>query len=158
MCNASVEKATGNSCAAWTAGSDYHPTKCDNATGLPWLCHDGYANPINDHLDRGLWDSLYYTVPPLALSAFLTGNATQAQRAAMLVRAWIVDESSRMNPNLNNAQAVPGSNNGTGGGIIDISDHHKLVDILDGMTMLAASPDAGVAGAWTAADSAALMS
>jgi len=96
VCNASVEKATGNSCAAWTAGSDYHPTKCDNATGLPWLCHDGYANPINDHLDRGLWDSLYYTVPPLALSAFLTGNATQAQRAAMLVRAWFVDESSRM--------------------------------------------------------------
>ena len=66
--------------------------------------------------------------------------------------------SSPQNPNLNNAQAVPGSNNGTGGGIIDISDHHKLVDILDGMTMLAASPDAEVAGAWTAADSGALMS
>ena len=42
--------------------------------------------------------------------------------------------------------------------MIDISDHHKLVDILDGMTMLTASPDAEVAGAWTAADSDALMS
>ena len=67
------------------------------------------------------------TVPPLALSAFLTGNATQAQRAAMLVRVWFLDEKSRMNPNLNYAQAIPGANNGTDGGIIDISDHHKLL-------------------------------
>jgi hypothetical protein len=126
-CNATVVNATGNSCDAWTKGGDFHPHKCDNATGLPWLCHDGFANPINDHLDRGLWDSLYYTVPPLALSAFLTGNATQAQRAAMLVRVWFLDEKSRMNPNLNYAQAIPGANNGTDGGIIDISDHHKLL-------------------------------
>ena len=156
VCNATVEKATGNDCSTWTAGGDYHPQACDNATGLPWLCHDGYANPINDHLDRGLWDSLYYTVPPLALSAFLTSNATQAQRAAQLTRTWFVDPASRMNPNLKYAQAIPGSNNGTSGGIIDISDHHKLLDIVDGMTMLAASPDPAVAAAWSGADAAAL--
>jgi hypothetical protein len=152
VCNATVEKATGNDCSTWTAGGDYHPQACDNATGLPWLCHDGYANPINDHLDRGLWDSLYYTVPPLALSAFLTSNATQAQRAAQLTRTWFVDPASRMNPNLKYAQAIPGSNNGTSGGIIDISDHHKLLDIVDGMTMLAASPDPAVAAAWSGAE------
>ena len=156
-CNATVVNATGNDCTAWEAGGDYHPQKCHNATGLPWLCHDGYANPINDHLDRGLWDSLYYTVPPLALSAFLTGNATQAQRASMLVRTWFLDSSSRMNPNLNHAQAIPGSNNGTAGGIIDFSDHHKLIDVLDAMTMLSASPDPAVSSTWSSADAAGLM-
>ena len=156
-CNSTVVKATGNDCTAWTKGGDYHPQKCDNATGLPWLCHDGYANPINDHLDRGLWDSLYYTVPPLALSAFLTGNATQAQRASLLVRTWFLDSASRMNPNLNHAQAIPGSNNGTAGGIIDISDHHKLIDVLDSMTMLRASPDPAVSSTWSSADAAGLM-
>ena len=68
-CNATVVNATGNDCSSWTDGGDYHPKACDNETGLPWLCHDGFANPVNDHLDRGLWDSLYYSVPPLALSA-----------------------------------------------------------------------------------------
>lgn len=156
-CNASVVNATGNDCSAWTKGSDYHPGLCDNATGLPWVCHDGYANPINDHLDRGLWDSLFYTVPPLALSAFLTDNATQARRAAMLVRTWFLDVSSRMNPNLNFAQAIPGANNGTAGGIIDISDHHKLVDILDSVTMIGASSDHAVSATWSASDADGLM-
>jgi hypothetical protein len=156
-CNATVTRATGNDCNSWTKGSDYHPGACDNTTGLPWVCHDGYANPINDHLDRGFWDSLYYTVPPLALSAYLTGNATQARRASMLVRTWFLDESSRMNPNLNYAQAIPGANNGTAGGIIDISDHHKLLDILDSMTMLSASAEPAVAAAWSAADAAGLL-
>eukprot|EP01052_Picozoa_sp_SAG31_P028367 SAG31_NODE_2731_length_5175_cov_1.794129_4_plen_447_part_00 len=157
ICNAAVENATGNDCGGWERGSDFHPKACDNATGLPWLCHDGYANPINDHLDRGLWDSLFYTVPPLALSATLTGNTTHAARAAMLVRTWFLDERSRMNPNLEHAQAIPGANNGTCGGIIDMSDHHKLLDVIDAMTMLAASPLQSVSGFWTADDAADLM-
>eukprot|EP00935_MAST-01C_sp_MAST-1C-sp1_P002188 g2188.t1 len=156
ICNATVENATGNTCADWEKGSDYHPEPCDNATGLPWLCHDGYTNPINDHLGRGLWDSLYYTVPPLALSAFLTGNATQAARATMLVRAWFLTPATAMRPNLKYAQAVPGSNNGTGGGIIDMSDHHKFVDILDAVALVGSSPDPAVAATWSAADAAAM--
>ena len=156
ICNATIENITGNDCKAWKSGSDYHPQKCNNSTGLPWLCHDGYANPINDHLGRGLWDSLYYTVPTLALSAFMTDNATQARRAALLTRTWFVEESSRMNPNLEFAQAIPGINNGTGGGIIDFSDHHKLLDILDAMTMLQASSDTHVSQTWSESDAEAL--
>ena len=42
--------------------------------------------------------------------------------------------------------------NGTHGGIIDWSDHHKLLDILDALSLLRASPDAAVATAWSATD------
>lgn len=42
----------------------------------------------------------------------------QAARVAALVGAWFLDNATAMNPNLNHAQAVPGSNNGTGGAYI----------------------------------------
>jgi hypothetical protein len=159
-CNTSCNRTMfpGNECDAWLKGKDYHPHKCNNATGLPWLCHDGFANPINADLDSGSWAEVANAVPTLALSAFLTDNADFADRAANLTRTWFLDPKTAMRPNVDYAQAVPGMNNGTHGGIIDWSGHHKLLDILDGMTLITASSDALVASAWTTDDATQMAS
>ena len=153
-CNTSCNHTMfpGNACDAWLTGKDYHPHKCNNASGLPWLCHDGFANPINADLDAGSWAEVANAVPTLALSAFLTDNVDHARRAANLTRTWFLDPKTAMRPNIDYSQAIPGLNNGTHGGIIDWSGHHKLLDVLDGMTLVAASPNTLVASAWTADD------
>jgi hypothetical protein len=159
-CNTTCNRTMfpGNECATWFKGHDYHPHKCDNKTGLPWLCHDGFANPINADLDSGSWTEVANAVPTLALSAFLTDNADHAHRAVNLTRAWFLDPETAMRPNVAYAQAIPGINNGTHGGIIDWSDHHKLLDVLDGITLVSASPCAQVAAAWTADDERRMVS
>src|SRR5262249_12280504 len=64
---------------------------------------------------------------------------------ALLLRAWFLDAKTRMNPNLEYAQFVPGVNTGRGFGIID---GVALLDVIDAVGMLAGSR------AWTAADQA----
>lgn len=54
-----------------------------------------------------------------------------------------LDPATRMNPNLNYAQYVPGHNDGRGTGIIDTRD---MVDLVDDVGLLAG------AAAWTSAD------
>ena len=153
-CNTTCDRKLfpGKECEAWLSGRDYHPHSCDNQTGLPWLCHDGFANPINAYLDSGSWAEVVNAVPTLALSAFLTDNTQHGQRAASLARTWFLDPATAMRPNIQYSQEVPGLNNGTHGGIIDWSDHHKLLDILDALSLLRASPDPVVAAAWSATD------
>ena len=115
-----VERAglfPGSECNAWLSGRDYHPHSCDNQTGLPWLCHDGFANPINADLDAGSWAEVANAVPTLALSAFLTDNVDHARRAANLTRTWFLDPETAMRPNIDYSQAIPGLNNGTHGGL-----------------------------------------
>ena len=147
----------GKECNAWLSGRDYHPHNCDNSTGLPWLCHDGFANPISADLDSGSWAELANAVPTLALSAFLADNEQHARRAVNLTRSWFLDPNTAMRPNLEYAQSIPGLNNGTHGGIIEWSDHHKLLDVLDGLTLLSASPNDTVASTWTSDDREKMM-
>jgi hypothetical protein len=60
-----------------------------------------------------------------------------AARAALLLRVWFLDAPTRMNPNLDYGQGVPGVNTGRGAGIIAT---RKLVDIVGAARVLAGSP------------------
>jgi hypothetical protein len=63
----------------------------------------------------------------------LTRDRRYAERAADLLRIFFLDEKTRMNPNLNFGQAVPGHCDGRGIGIIDtrilpgLLDHVRLL-------------------------------
>jgi len=58
-------------------------------------------------------------VPALAAAYKITRNRKYSDHAALHLRAWFVDDATRMNPNLQYAQAIKGINTGRGTGIID---------------------------------------
>jgi hypothetical protein len=51
-----------------------------------------------------------------------------ARKAGLLLRAWFLDPETRMNPNFQFAQAVPGQNTGRGTGLIEAAGLTSLVD------------------------------
>jgi len=116
--------------------------------GLPYLRRDGQRNPeiyrITDHKYMGELD---HAVRFLSLAWYLSGDNKYALKAAVLLKRWFLDDSTRMNPNLTYAQAIPGINDGRGTGIIESI---ALMGIADAAGLLEGSP------AWATSDGAAL--
>ena len=111
----------------------------DTADGLPYLQRDGQFNPERDVVsDREPLHQMVAGVQHATLAWWLTGERAFAQRAALLLRTWFLDPVTGMHPHLNHAQAIPGRTTGRGRGIIDALE---LVDLLDGLGLLASSPD-----------------
>jgi len=123
------------------------PAKPD---GKPYIRHDGKINPESRTAasDYGRAGTMSRTVSILARAYGQTHDEKYATHAALLLRTWFLDPSTRMNPHLNYAQGIPGLNDGRQIGIIE---GNTLVSALEYGRRLAASTS------WTAADQAALM-
>jgi hypothetical protein len=116
----------------------------DKPDGLPYIRKDGRHNrALVSQGDREHFGDVKQAVNSLALGYYFTGDAKYAEHAAILLRAWFLDPKTRMNPNLNHAQAIPGGVTGRPTGLIEFRDMPQLVDALG---LLETSP------AWTEAD------
>ena len=87
--------------------------------GGPYIRRDGMSNPDNFNAHRLALIRLSLIVPALAAAWELTGEKKYADHASRHLRAWFVDPATRMNPNLQYAQAIFGVSKGRGTGIID---------------------------------------
>ncbi len=87
--------------------------------GGPYIQRDGMSNPDNFVEHRRALMRLSLQVPALVAAWKLTRDKHYAAKAADHLRAWFVDERTRMNPNLQYAQAIHGITTGRGTGIID---------------------------------------
>ena len=85
----------------------------------PYVRRDGETNPANFVAHRDAMRRLSQIVPALVAAYRLTGDDRYARQAVLHLRAWFVDESTRMSPNLLYAQAIKGRVTGRGTGIID---------------------------------------
>ena len=87
--------------------------------GLPYIQRDGESNPQNFSQHRLAVRTLRDCVAALAAAYKLTGDDRYVAKAVELLRVFFLDSQTRMNPNLEFAQAVPGVSPGRGIGIID---------------------------------------
>jgi hypothetical protein len=110
----------------------------DTKNGLPFVRRDGRINPERYKIpDDREFNETQNAVHALALGYYFTGNEAYAKRAALLLRTWFLNPATRMNPNLNYAQAVPGVNTGRGTGLIDV---HEMPRLFDAIALLSTSP------------------
>ena len=113
--------------------------------GLPYIRKDGRHNPEaegpND--DSARFDRMSKTAETLALAAALGGKEEYARHAAQLLRVWFLDPATRMNPNFNYGQVVPGLYDGLGKSVIE---SRAIVPAMDAAGLLEGSR------AWKPAD------
>jgi len=105
------------------------------ADGLPYIRKDGVTNPETEKYDRGSLSAMARSVSCLSLAYYLTSDEKYADKAVENLRIWFMDKKTRMNPNMNFGQFIPGHNNekGRGEGIIDT---YTLVEMLEGIELL----------------------
>jgi hypothetical protein len=76
--------------------------------GGPFIQRDGMTNPDNFVDHRRAMIRLSLAVPSLAAAYKITRDRKYTDHAGAHLRAWFVDEGTRMNPNLQYARAIQG--------------------------------------------------
>jgi hypothetical protein len=109
----------------------YHWPDPSKPNGLPYMRKDGQTNPeVKEYKDKEYMPQLCEKVHTLALAWYFSSQKMYAEHAAKLLRVWFIDTATRMNPNLNYAQAIKGVNTGRGAGMIDARHFVKLIDAI----------------------------
>jgi hypothetical protein len=99
----------------------------------PYINIDGKSNPANFQGHRKAMIALSVRMPALTAAWRLTGKRTYGEHGAGHLRAWFVDPSTRMNPNLEFSQGVRNKTTGRSYGIIDTL---HLVEVARAATLI----------------------
>ncbi len=107
----------------------------DTEDGLPYVRRDGQSNPELKQFDRDRMGAFSSHLRRLTGAYLLAGRPEHARKAASMLRTWFLNEKSRMNPNANYAQMVPGRYGGMGRpeGVLDT---YSLIDAVDAAVVL----------------------
>ncbi len=121
--------ASGDKHDYYSIGPYWWPTQ-GKPNGEPYSRRDGSVNPESrgPEFDKDRLFKFGEDVRILALAYHHLGDKRYAEHAAKLLRAWFLASETRMNPNLNHGQAVPGINTGRGEGIIEMIAIAPIID------------------------------
>jgi hypothetical protein len=99
----------------------------------PYIQRDGQSNPANFNDHRLALIRLSIQMPALTAAWKITGQKKYAAKAADHLRAWFITPATRVNPNLQYAQAIHNVSTGRNFGIIDTL---HLVEVARAVTVL----------------------
>ena len=113
-----------------------------------YVRRDGQRNPAASRdSDAGNLGKVCSAAHTLALAFYFTGDEKYAAKATELIQVWFLNPATRMNPNLNYGQGIPGEVEGRPEGLISA---RGMVGLMDALGLLARSKS------WAAADQEAM--
>lgn len=112
-----AERSAGTKHDFYSEGDYWWPDSL-NPTG-PYVRRDGETNPDNFVEHRHAMIRFSSIVANLTSAYLLTGDKKYLDPVIEHVRAWFINEDTKMNPHLLYAQAIKGITTGRGIGIID---------------------------------------
>lgn len=126
-----AERSTGGLHDFYSEGDYWWPDP-ENPDG-PYVRRDGMTNPDNFVAHRRAMVRLSEIIGTLASAWLITAEPRYASHALNHLKAWFVDESTKMNPSLLYGQAIKGRVTGRSIGIIDTI---HLVEVARGAKIL----------------------
>jgi len=129
-----AERSQGSVHDFYSEGDYWWPDP-NNPEG-PYIQRDGITNPDNFVAHRHAMVRLSEIIGTLASAYVLTGEDMYVQHAAKHLRAWFVDDETKMNPSLLYGQAIQGVATGRSIGVIDTL---HLVEVARGAVVLGSS-------------------
>ena len=86
---------------------------------LPYIRKDGIVNPERKQFDKVPGATMAEAVRAFVLMYYFTGDEMYAEKAATFLKVWFINPETRMNPNMNYGQFIPGRSDGRSVGIIE---------------------------------------
>ncbi len=117
--------------------STYYWPNPDSENGLPYIRIDGQRNPEVFLYNRQQLSELRFAITNLVFAYHITSEEKFANKAISLLEAWFISPTTRMNPNLQHAQFIPGISDGSFTGIIQ---GRVFIYIFDSLILLKSSP------------------
>jgi len=129
--------ASGNKHDYFSFGPYWWPNPA-TADHLPYIRKDGEINPDSktDATDSVRLSRFAKDMRLLGLAWYYSGDKKYAEKAASMAKAWFVDPATRMTPDMQHAQAIPGVVDGRGIGIID---SRAFIDVMDAIELIRSS-------------------
>jgi len=120
----------------------------DTPDHLPYIRKDGEVNPEtrNELTDYVRKNDCFRAIGTLGQAFYFTEEAKYAEKALQLINTWFLDSETKMNPNLNFGQGVPGRSNGRPYGIIEFRILDEVIKTLEILEHQAALPPATAEG------------
>ena len=131
----SCERSQGGPHDFYSEGDYWWPDPKDPAG--PYIRRDGETNPENFVAHRHAMVRFSDIMGTLVSAYMITGDDSYAEQAVTHLKAWFVDEQTRMNPSLLYGQAIKGRHTGRSIGIIDTI---HLTEVARATKLLCTSP------------------
>ena len=125
------ERSAGGRHDFYSEGDYWWPNPDD--PNAPFIQRDGMTNPDNFVAHRHAMVRLSDIIGTLTSAYLLTGEGRYAAHAVKHLKAWFVNDETRMNPSLLYGQAIKGRHTGRSIGIIDTI---HLVEVARGARLL----------------------
>lgn len=93
----------------------------DTADGFPWIVRDGIINPMSrgNNTDKVRLSEMFYALDNLSMAYYFSDDIKYADKAKSIVKTWFIDDTTKVNPNINYGQGIPGELEGRRAGMIE---------------------------------------
>lgn len=99
--------------------------------GFPWIVKDGEVDPLTrgNNTDQVRLSEMFEGLNRLSMAYYFSGDTKYAQKARSVINTWFIDADTKVNPNVNFGQGIPGDKDQQGrpAGLIEWNGISNLI-------------------------------